>query len=157
MTDSNAMLLLDLLQTQRTLVLATADPEPWSAPVYYTYVHRRFYFFSSPRSRHITAALAADRCAASIFRDSSNWRDIEGAQMDGTVQRIPMGAEALGAYGNYVRKFPTVREFFTEAAFDLGQFLDRFRTQLYAFVPRQVFYLNNRAGLGKRCEVELPA
>ena len=149
--------LIDLLQTQRTMILATADPQPWSAPVYYVYVQRRFYFFSSPTSRHITAARSPHRCAASLFRDSDNWRDIEGLQMDGDVQRIPVGVEALAAFRAYVKKFPTVREFFVDTAFDFAPFVERFRTQLYAFVPQQAFYLNNRAGLSKRQKIVLPA
>ena len=149
--------LVKLLQTRRTLVLATADPRPWSAPVYYVYIERRFYFFSSPRSRHITAALASGSCAASIYRDSESWRDIEGLQMEGVVQEVQLGAEAFAAFPAYVKKFPTVKEFFVGAVFDFAQFRERFRTQLYVFVPQQAYYLNNRTGLAKRQPVVLPA
>jgi uncharacterized protein YhbP (UPF0306 family) len=145
----------EMLQTQRTMVLATADPQPWSAPVYFIYIKQRFYFFSSPDSRHIVAARQSRRCAATIFRDSANWRDIEGLQMDGSVETIPFGTEAVRAFRGYVKKFPTVKNFFADAAFDIDQFLARFRTRLYAFVPQHVYYLNNQAGLAKRQEIEL--
>jgi hypothetical protein len=59
-------------------------------------------------------------------------------------------------FRSYVQKFPTVKDLFTDAAFDFSQFIQRFRTQLYAFVPEHAFYLNNRAGLGKRQEIDLP-
>jgi uncharacterized protein YhbP (UPF0306 family) len=157
MANLDTTLLIELLQTRRTMVLATADPEPWSAPVYFVYTKRRFYFFSSPHSRHINAAQESRRCAASIFRDSDSWREIEGLQMDGRIERIQLGAEALAAFGTYVKKFPTVKDFFVGADFDFGQFIGRFRTQLYAFLPEHAFYLNNKAGLGKRQEIELPA
>ena len=158
MTDGSAITerALRLIQNQRTLVLATADPEPWAAPVYYVYGRRRFYFFSGENSRHVTAALATDRCATSIYRDGDDWRDIEGLQMDGRLESIPLGAEALGIFRAYVKKFPTVREFFVEAVFDFQLFTQRFRTQLYAFVPQRVFYLSNQAGLGSRREIQLP-
>lgn len=145
-----------LIQSRRTMILATADPEPWCAPVYYLYRNQKFFFFSSANSRHITAALTSGRCAASIFRDSDDWRDIEGLQMDGCLERIPIGPEAIAVFGSYVQKFPTVHDLFTDAILDFRQFTERLRTQLYAFVPGQVFYLNNRAGLGKRREIHLP-
>jgi uncharacterized protein YhbP (UPF0306 family) len=146
-----------LIETQRTLVLATVDPDPWAAPVYYVYRKRRFYFFSATDSRHVTAALAAGRCAGAIFRDSDDWRDIEGLQMNGTLHRIRMGAEAIGAFTVYLEKFPTVKGFFRDAAVDLDLFTKRFHAHLYVFVPERVLYVNNRTGLGERREIELPA
>jgi len=145
-----------LIEARRTLVLATADPGPWSAPVYYVYRKGRFYFFSSPRSRHVVAAMASGRCAGSIFRDGDDWREIEGLQMEGRLERVRAGTEAARALGDYVKKFPTVRDFFAEETFDFGRFTEHFRTRLYAFVPERVFYLNNRAGIGKRGEIRLP-
>ncbi len=146
----------ELMDMQRTLVLATADPQPWCAPVYFVYMKQRFYFFSSPKSRHIIATEESRRCAASIYRDGDSYRDIEGLQMDGRTEKIGLGAEAFGAFTLYLKKFPTVQDFFVDTAFDFSQFIDRFRTQLYAFVPEHVFYLNNEAGLAKRQKIELP-
>ncbi len=157
MADLNLKLVRELLQSQRTMTLATADPEPWSAPVYFVYLRQRLYFFSSPSSRHIIAADKSGHGAASIFRDGDSWRHIEGLQMDGTIERISLGAEALAAYGGYLQKFPSVKDFFVGTEFDFDQFLKRFRTQLYTFLPRQVFYLNNKAGLGKRQAIPWPA
>ncbi len=145
-----------LLRSQRTMVLATSDPLPWAAPVYFLYRQQRFYFFSSPRSRHALASADGARCAASVYRDSDDWRDIEGLQMDGTTIPIPVGTEAAAAFTAYVKKFPTVQDFFGDAAFNLEQFITRFRSQLYAFVPTQCCYINNQAGLGKRQIIELP-
>ena len=158
MTANNhdTRLALELVANQKTLVLATADREPWAAPVYYVYRDARFYFFSSTNSRHVTAALASGHCAASIFREAADWRQIEGLQMDGHVQPIPLSAAAAGAFGSYIQKYPTVADLFGQAVFDFGEFTARFRTQLYAFVARRVFYLNNQAGLGKRTEIQLP-
>lgn len=138
------------------MILATANPEPWSAPVYYVYGKRSFYFFSSSNCRHVTEALATGRCAASIFHDSDHWREIEGLQMDGTLASVPIGSDAVEVFRSYVRKFPTVKEFFLDAVLDFQSFTERFRTQMYAFVPGRVCYLNNQAGLGRRQEIELP-
>ncbi|MCA9285199.1 MAG: pyridoxamine 5'-phosphate oxidase family protein [Phycisphaerales bacterium] len=145
-----------MIESQRTLVLSTADPDPWCAPVYYLYDDRRFHFFSSPGSRHIGAARRARRCAAAIFRDSDDWRRIEGLQMEGRVEETPLGPRTSAAFARYVARFPTVRDLFAGDALDLDRFLARSRTRLYAFVPDRVHYLNNEAGLGKRSEIRLP-
>jgi uncharacterized protein YhbP (UPF0306 family) len=157
MTDTTADLALQLIQTQKTLVLATAAPEPWAAPVYYEYQKQRFYFFSGADSRHITAALSSGRCSGAVFRDSDDWREIEGLQMEGRLEEVRFGAEAARVFAAYVKRFPTVKSFFVEAVFDLAQFAQRFSARLYAFVPQRVFYVNNQIGFGKRREIELPS
>jgi uncharacterized protein YhbP (UPF0306 family) len=156
MTTAAASSALRLIQTQKTLVLATADPEPWSAPVYYVYQQPSFFFFSSERSRHISDALASERCAASIFRDGDDWRDIEGLQMDGNLERVQLGSRAVSVFRAYLAKFPSVKKSFLDVTLDLTRFTQHFRTKLYAFVPEHVFYLNNQAGLDKRQEIQLP-
>ena len=157
MTDATVNLALQLIQTQKTLVLATAAPEPWAAPVYYEYQKQRFYFFSGADSRHITAAFSSGRCSGAVFRDSDHWREIEGLQMEGRLEEVRFGAEAARVFAAYVKRFPTVKSFFAEAVFDLAQFAQRFSARLYAFVPQRVFYVNNQIGFGKRREIELPS
>jgi uncharacterized protein YhbP (UPF0306 family) len=156
MTTAASSAPLRLIQTRKTLVLATADPEPWCAPVYYVYLQPSFFFFSSEDSRHIRGALASHGCAASIFRDGDDWRDIEGLQMDGKLERIRLGSKAVRVFRAYLDKFPAVRESFLDLTLDLTRFTKHFRTQLYAFGPEHVFYLNNRTGLDKRREIRLP-
>ncbi len=156
MTTAPASSPLRLIQTQKTLVLATADPEPWCAPVFYVYQQQSFFLFSSEGSRHISGALASNRCAASIFRDGDDWREIEGLQMDGKLERIQLGSKAVSVFRAYLNKFPTVRESFLDLTLELTRFTQHFRTQLYAFVPEHVFYLNNQTGLDKRREIRLP-
>ncbi len=156
MSKTDLALAVRLIETQRTMVLGTAEPHPWTAPVYYLYDRRRFYFFSNAASRHVTAALNSGRCASSIFRDSEDWREIEGLQMDGKLARISPGPEAFRTLDAYLQKFPTVKDLFVGTLLDFRQFTARFRSQLYAFLPEHVFYLNNRAGLGTRKKIQLP-
>lgn len=144
---------LQLVEMQCTLVLATADPAPWSAPVYYLYSHGKFYFFSNPESRHIRAAISHGCCAASIYRESANWQDIEGLQMEGAVQHIAPGKEPLRVLPAYLAKFPTVKDFFNESRIDLSHFSTLFHAEFYAFVPARVFYLNNRHGFASRRDI----
>jgi uncharacterized protein YhbP (UPF0306 family) len=149
-------LALKLILARRTLVLSVADPDPWSAPVYYVYGKGRFYFFSAAESRHAAAAMSSGHAAGSIYRDSDDWREIEGLQMAGRVEQIGLGVEALHAFTSYVMRFPTVKEFFASTSVDLEQFIQRFRCRLYAFIAEQAFYLNNARGFAKRTEIRLP-
>jgi uncharacterized protein YhbP (UPF0306 family) len=145
-----------LLRDERTLVLATADPGPWSAPVYFLHIRGRFFFLSSPESRHVRGALATGRCAGSIHRSSDDWREIVGLQMDGRLEEVPAGPEAEDAFAAYVRKFPTVKDLVPGMVLDLAHLAARLRTRMYAFVPERVFLVDNRAGIAGRREIQLP-
>ncbi len=154
MEPAPAQLAHDLISVRRTLVLATSGDGAWAAPVYYLFREGSFIFFSSPKSRHIVDGLTSGACAAAIFREGDDWRDIEGLQMEGVIREIAGDADAFQAY---VARFSTVRSFFGDDPFDLAAFRAKFRAAMYAFVPTRVFYLNNRAGFGARVEVDLPA
>ena len=145
-----------LLHDQRILVLATADPDPWSAPVYFAFLRGRLYFLSSPRSRHVTASLAARRCAGSVHRDHADWREIQGLQLDGTIEEISGGPEGVNAIAAYLGKFPDVKALVGGEAPDLAVFTARLRARLYAFVPSRAFLVDNRSGLSGRREIPLP-
>lgn len=153
---------LTLIRAQRTMVLATAFPgEPWAAPVYYVYHAPGFYFFSSPRSRHIEHGLGAESAAASIFADSERWDEIQGIQMSGTIALIRNYSKQLKIGARFILKFP-----FAEPFLKTGPKEDHpeagepprvgDRVHLYAFIPKAVYYVNNRLGFGKRVAVALP-
>lgn len=156
MTDAPDSVARGFAGTQRAMTLGTADPGPWAAPVYYLFRDGRFYFFSSASSRHVESALRSGVCAAAVFRDADDWREIEGLQMEGSVVEIMPGDGAAQVFGAYVERFPSVISFF-DGAFGLEEFQDRFRSRLYAFVPSRVLYTNNRDGFGRRIEVQLSA
>lgn len=136
-----------LIESRKTMVLATAGAGAWAAPVYYIFHANCFYFFSSPRSRHVTEALATGQCAASIFRDSSDWRAIEGLQMEGRVEEADPEPQMFDAY---LARFPTARELGGSSA---AEFAGKLRARMYRFVPERRFYLNNGLGFGRRVEL----
>ncbi|HQR29410.1 MAG TPA: pyridoxamine 5'-phosphate oxidase family protein [Anaeromyxobacteraceae bacterium] len=156
MTPSPELLALDLLRTQRVLVLATSDPDPWPAPVYFVRVDGALAFFSSPRSRHARAAGSGRPCAGSVHRDADDWRDIEGLQMEGTVAEVGAGPGADRAVRAYVERFPAVREILGQPAPGLARFEEVLGAHLFAFTPVRTWYVNNRAGLAGRREIRLP-
>jgi uncharacterized protein YhbP (UPF0306 family) len=128
------------------MTLATfGEHGPWSAPVYYLYRDQRFYFFSSPSSRHIQDGL--DRPgAASIFRVHERVDRLEGLQMNGTIQWQKTGIRSAAAAAAYARRFditvsgPDFLTFFQTA----------FHARMYAFFPDQVYHMDNRKGFGSR-------
>jgi len=147
---------LALIQGESTLTLATAaESGPWSAPVYYVCLNGRFYFFSSPQSRHILQAAGSGEAAASLFHQADSWQSIRGIQMTGTVERIHSMALSIKAIAMYLKRFTFVREFFPEdLAPDLEAFFAQFKARLYAFTPTEVYYIDNRFGFGNRQRID---
>jgi uncharacterized protein YhbP (UPF0306 family) len=133
------------------MTLATsADNYPWTAPVYYFYRDRAFYFFSSPEARHICDG--KDRqCAASIFRTHDCVENLEGLQMSGLVLEQGAGPQAVAVAGAYARQFSI-----SFAGSDiLGFFTKAFHARLYKFVPDLVYHMDNRRGFGFREPIDL--
>jgi uncharacterized protein YhbP (UPF0306 family) len=147
---------LALIQCESTLTLATSgDSGPWSAPVYCVCVKGRFYFFSSPQSRHIRQAMHSGKAAASLFHAAGSWQDIRGIQMTGTVERVDSMALSIKVIAVYLKRFSFAREFFPDDPTpDLAAFFSRFKARLYAFRPTAVDYIDNRFGLGTRQRID---
>lgn len=147
---------VELVRRQTVLTLATVgESGPWSAPVYYVWLEGAFYFFSSPRSRHVRQALHSGKAAASIFIPADTWQAIRGVQMSGKVGQVRSPALSLKVIAAYLKQYPFTRSFFPEnTAPDLDAFFKTFRAQLFKFTPVQVFYIDNRNGLGARQEIE---
>ncbi|RJQ70836.1 MAG: hypothetical protein C4519_19705 [Desulfobacteraceae bacterium] len=146
-----------LIRRARTLVLSTsAAGAPWAAPVYYVYVNPGFFFFSSPRARHIEQGISAGTAAAAIFADSERWEEIQGLQMSGTVSAVRKRSEQLKVVARFLLKFPFARPFLeSEPSRKQNRPHVGDRVQLYVFVPRETYYLNNRLGFGQRVLVDL--
>jgi uncharacterized protein YhbP (UPF0306 family) len=146
-----------LIAECRTMVLATcAEQAPWAAPVYYVYHAPGFYFFSSPRARHIQQGLSDRLAAAAIFADSTQWEDIQGIQMAGGLQEVSRLSEQAGAVGRFLWKFPFARPFLQGGSQEAGgppKLGDKVR--LYRFVPHEIYLTNNRVGFGQRSPVTL--
>ncbi|WP_372681488.1 pyridoxamine 5'-phosphate oxidase family protein [Desulfosarcina sp.] len=147
---------LALIQRESTLTLATAgESGPWSAPVYYVCLKGRFYFFSSPQSRHIQQAVKSGEAAASVFQSADSWQAIRGIQMTGTLERVDSIALSIKVIAAYLKRFSFTREFFPDdPAPDLAAFFTRFKARLYAFTPTAVYYIDNRFGFGARQRID---
>ena len=143
-----------LIDRQKTLVLATSDQNaPWAAPVYYVYIAPAFFFFSSPQSKHIEHSLNNPVISSTLFSDADQWEQIEGIQMVGRIKPVERTVEQAKVTARYLKKFPMARSLLEgrgRAVLNLGA-----KVCLYAFYPKQVFYMNNQMGFGSRMEITL--
>jgi uncharacterized protein YhbP (UPF0306 family) len=148
---------LTLIKGQRTMVLATTNGDiPWTAPVYYVYIPPNFYFFSSPKARHILQAGPDRSVAASIFVDSVKWREIQGLQMCGTLLEEKKKTARMKAVAHFLIKFPFAKPFLQPDDTRQGEAPNvAERVKLYTFTPEESYYVNNRFGFGKRLSVVL--
>jgi len=153
--ESSLEMVQELIRMERTLTLATTgESGPWAAPVYYVFLDRRFFFFSSPQSRHIRQALNSG-AAASIFYQADSWQLIRGIQMRGTIERVHSIALSVKPIAMYLKRFDFVREFFADNPTpDLDAFFLRFKARLYTFTPTAVDYIDNRLGFGTRHRID---
>lgn len=137
-----------LLEGQTTLVLATVDQHlmPRATPLFYIADEAlRLYWFSSRWSLHSQNCRRNPQASAAVYRPASGWRQICGAQLQGSVAVV---AER-GLRRSIAQKYG--------ARFGLG---DRFvsvlgRSTLYCFTPRWARYLDNARRFGDKFEIEL--
>lgn len=153
---------LALISDSAVMTLAvTAADGPWAAPVYYAYrpADAGFYFFSSPKSRHIRAAFEGGSCAAAIFRpadasEGNPWESICGLQMCGelTTTGVAQGPRALALY---LKKFPFSRGLLPSGKNSLEIFQHHLGVRLYKFSAVRVEWTDNRIRFGYRSEIRL--
>ena len=150
-------LVLDLINQQSTMTLATAQGDTaWAAPVYYVFYKSAFFFFSDPASRHIVEAMESGQASAAIYPYADTWKGIQGIQMSGRISQLGPGLAAVQAVGAYVKKFPFTSDFFENGqALNLDNFIKRFKVRFYSLEPRLVYYLDNQIKFGFREEITL--
>ncbi len=133
-----------------------ADDLPWSAPVYYLFHKEKFYFFSSPESKHILQTQQNNRAAASIFASSDDWQSIRGIQMPGKIARVQKTRPALSVITRYLARYPFTKDFFLAAGpVTLESFKINFNACLYCFIPDHLLYLDNKTHFGSREKILL--
>jgi uncharacterized protein len=152
--DAYRNLTLKMLRNEKTLVLAVHDSDgPWVAPVYYVYAPPGIYFYSSPRSKHIQALNACSRAAGSIYVDGSQWQDIQGLQMIGTVELVRNNMRRLNVTARYLAKFPLASQMLMAEARQAESLASR--VEFYVFWPLEIHCTYNRQGFGRRVPIKL--
>jgi len=139
------------------LHLATLSADtPWCAAVYFAHCGRRFYFFSSPDSRHVRQLQSIPRAAGSISMDNADWLMIRGVQLSGTVRRVNAPVEKIQAIGHYLAKFPLVESFVARqhgaGHLPAGRLA---HLSMYCLDVDEMIYTDNRRGFGWRTELHI--
>jgi len=137
-------------------VACCADRVPWAADVFYARQRLELIFFSSPSSRHCTAFLDNPAAAVTIHGDYRRWKEIKGLQMEGQVERIAGATARAGALATYLKRYPFVKEFFSQDGATPGELAKKVAgVDLYIFRPFQIFYTDNEEGFGTRWKVQI--
>ncbi|MCP4722590.1 MAG: hypothetical protein GY860_24305 [Desulfobacteraceae bacterium] len=140
-----------LIDTSKVMSIAVgSNGSAWSAPVYYLFTDKRFYFFSNPKARHIQMAKKSI-IGGSIFYDDADVKNIAGIQMSGMIHKAPLNAGSISVAKKYCSQFKINAE--TKDILDF--FASKFHARLYYFEPDIVYFMDNLKGFGSREEVKL--
>ena len=146
-----------LLQRAHIMTLATAsETGPWAAAVYYVPHKTGLYFFSNPDSRHIREGLAGG-VAVTIQETPFHFSEIEGFQMEGTIEKAGVRRGSSAAFTQYIKQFGFLDELFSgDALKNLENFLAKEKKPAwYRFTPSAIWYVDNSSGFGKRMDIAL--
>ncbi len=147
-------LFMDSLTTMN-LACSSGD-RPWAAAVYYARQGFDLVFFSSPTSRHSTCFQENDMAAAAIHGEYQSWKEIKGVQMEGRVHKITGATAVARATATYIRRFPFVKQFFSDPASISAQVAGKMTgVALYLFRPENIYYMSNEEGFGNRWMIEI--
>ncbi len=141
---------LALILETKVMTISTGKTGPWAAPVYYLYTNDCFNFFSNPNARHIKEGVG-QVCAVAVFKDTSDTTRLQGIQVSGRIGQCPWDAATAKTALAYARlygikpKSEKILEFFKQ----------RFHARMYRFIPDDIYYMDNRRGLGTRTKIEL--
>jgi uncharacterized protein YhbP (UPF0306 family) len=137
-----------LLTRESTMALATtnAEGESCSTPLFYLAGEDlQLYWFSSSASVHSKNLRRDASAAVSIYHPTSNWKEICGAQMKGTVAVIKDRTLRKAITQTYAERFSLGAIFRTVIS----------RSSLYVFRPAWIRYIDNARHFGHKFEVTL--
>jgi uncharacterized protein YhbP (UPF0306 family) len=149
-TENSIEQIQQLLRKQSTLSLATVSEDglPYVTPLFYIADDSCcLYWFSSASSLHSVHGEINPRAAVTVYGDVEQWEMIRGVQMQGIVAQVKERERRKELTKQYVVRF------------NLGNI---FRmalkaSNLYAFQPNHIRYIDNNLGFGYKREIALPA
>lgn len=140
---------LDYLQAHHVMTIATMGADgPAAAAVFYVNSGARFYFLSSPHSRHCQNIKADPRVAITIHEDYSDWCAIKGIQISALARELD-GQEREAAKRLYGNKFPDI----LGGQPILGAIAEALsRIRWYELVADRIRFIDNERGFGHKEE-----
>lgn len=140
------------LQRHHVMTLATCGADgPWASAVFYVNIGPALYFLSSPSSRHARNLAADPRCAATVQQECSDWKQIQGVQLEGRVEQVYSDDE-LRARQCYGDKFPLVGRLDGAPALIVAAFA---KVRWYRLRATRMHFIDNSLGFGHREAVDL--
>jgi uncharacterized protein len=138
---------LAYLASHNTLTLATVGPDgPWAAGLFYVNDDFALYWLSDPMARHSRNIAHDPRVSV------TDWRVIQGLQMEGTAEQTGRIADGGRPITLYLAKYPFLGRPNTLTA-TLAAALDAAR--VYRFTATRILFIDNTKGLGHRQSVEI--
>jgi uncharacterized protein YhbP (UPF0306 family) len=140
----------DYLGQHHVMTLATQGSDgPWAAALFYVRDGDDLIFVSSPSSRHCRDLALQPRCAATIQSEATDWRGIQGIQIEGAASELHAG-ERERAERLYGERFPFVRPGSAPAAIVLALA----RVRWYRLRISRLYFIDNQRGLGQRLQFD---
>ena len=150
--DSVTLRLESYFRAHHVATLATmAADGPWAAAVFYVNDGNDLYFLSSPKSRHCVNLKQDARAAATIQADYSDWPEIKGVQLEGTVSKLS-GDREDRARQLYAEKFIFLGKLGKTPAAIVEALA---RISWYCLTPTHLFLIDNSVSFGHRDEIKL--
>ncbi len=142
-------LALTYIQTHQVMTLATGGTDGvWAAAVFYAADEFTFYFISAGHTRHAQNIAQNPHVAVTIQEDYKDWPAIQGIQLEGDVTLLH-GAQQKHAIAFYQQRFPFI------ANADAKMQAALLRMNWYCLQPVQLYFIDNRLGLGHRDTIEI--
>lgn len=106
MNEETSERILTYLASHNILTLVTAhENKPWATAVFYANDGFTLYFVSDPKTRHADHLKQNTSIAGTIQDEQSDWRLIQGIQLEGRCEEITHPIESAKALAIYAAKF----------------------------------------------------
>ena len=136
--------ILAYLAHHNTLTLATErDGIPFACSLFYANDNFDLYFVSETKTRHAENLISNPRVAAAIHENYSDWRVIQGVQLEGACAVVSDPIESARALALYAAKFPFVTQLGAAMAM----------VSPFKVTPRWVRFVDNTRGFGFKEEL----
>lgn len=143
------VLALGYIRTHQVMTLATVGSTGvWAAAVFYAADGFVFYFISAGHTRHAQNIAQNPGVAATIQEDYKDWPAIQGIQFESDAILL-QGDEQQHAIDFYQQRFPFI------ANADETMQAALLRMNWYCLRPIQLYFIDNRLGLGHRDLIQL--
>lgn len=140
---------LAYIRTHNVITLATTGSDGvWAAAVFYAEDGFVLTFLSAEHTRHARNIATQPRIAATIQEDYTDWPDIQGIQLEGSVRKLA-GHERDRAIDRYKIKYPFMDRPIPKLASALN------KVSWYIIEPQRLYFIDNTRGFGHRDEIDL--